>query len=128
MPLGVLGHPPRHGLLQLRLQPPRPARPKVPLLVSITSLSPQSPSHLSVSLSLTSISHPLALRPRINYLLRCWIEGEHVAARMLFYYGPLVFMWGFNAALYLYLLYKFHLARNSDNNAAHRRATRYTCF
>jgi len=54
----------------------------------------------------------------------CWIEGTYVPQRMLFYYGPLVFMWGFNAFLYFWLLYKFHLTRTSSNYAAHRKATR----
>eukprot|EP00026_Physarum_polycephalum_P013401 Phypoly_transcript_13796.p1 GENE.Phypoly_transcript_13796~~Phypoly_transcript_13796.p1 ORF type:complete len:283 (+),score=18.66 Phypoly_transcript_13796:140-988(+) len=59
-----------------------------------------------------------------KFISWCWIEGEYIAYRMLFYYGPLVSMWIFTASLYFWLLYKFHLTRNSGNNTAHRRATR----
>lgn len=54
----------------------------------------------------------------------CWIQDQHVTARMVTYYGPLIILWSVTVVLYLALLFRFQRSHTSENHQSHRKAKR----
>ncbi len=83
---------------------------------------------LNLNHGIISFSLSLLFSKYNPLLCRCWIQTRHVWPRMLLYYGPLVVLWCFNIVLYVALLYKFHLSKNTANEQSHKKAKRYAIF